>query len=92
MLVRGYLNDTRKSLTQLALPPPCRLTEIMKPDDPRENCLKIMEAKHAEMRDLVNGGTFHSFFRTELPNGENMISERYALAIKSDKDKENDTK
>ena len=47
----------------------------------------MIEAKYAEIRDLVNKGTFRAFLRTELPDGANLITARYVLAIKSEEDK-----
>ena len=88
MISLGYLNYTIQSLTLFAGPPQCHLTEIIKPNDPRANCPKMIEAKYAEIRDLVNRGTFRAVLRTELPDGANLITARYVLAIKSDEDKE----
>ena len=48
----------------------------------------MIEAKYAEIRDLINRGTFRAILRIELPNGANPITERYFLAIKSEEDKE----
>ena len=48
----------------------------------------MIQDKYAEIRDLVNGGTFRAVFRAELPDGTNLITTRHALAIKSDEDKE----
>ena len=65
-----------------------RLTEIIKPNDPIANCPKTIEAKYAEIRDLVNKDAFRAVLRTQLPDGENLITARYVFAIKSDEDKE----
>ena len=64
------------------------LTEIIKPNDPRANFTKIIEAKYSEIRDLINRGNFLAVLRTELPDGTNLITAGYVLAIKSDEDKE----
>ena len=48
----------------------------------------MIEAKYTEIRDLVNRTTFRAVLRTELPDGANLVSERYVFAIKSDKNKE----
>ena len=48
----------------------------------------MTEARYAEIRDLINRGTFRSVLRAELPDGANLITARYVLAIKSDEDKE----
>ena len=91
MISLGYLNDTRQSLTRFAESPQCRLIEIFKPNDPRANCSKMIEAKYAEIRDLVDRGTFQDVLRTELPDGANLIT-RYALAINKMKIEKNDTR
>ena len=48
----------------------------------------MIEAKHAEIRDLVIRGTLRAVLRTKLPDGENLITAKYVRAIKSDEDKE----
>ena len=48
----------------------------------------MKEAKLAEVRDLINRGTFRTVLRTELPEGANRMTVRYVLAIKSSEDKE----
>ena len=48
----------------------------------------MIEAKYAEIRDIVNRGIFRAVLRAELPYGANLITERYMLSIKSDEDKE----
>ena len=88
MIPLGYLNDISKSFTRFTGPPRCQVVEIIKPNNPRENCPKMMEAKYAEKRYLVSRGTFPASIRAELPVGANLITARYALTIKSDGDKE----
>ena len=88
MISIKYLNQTSQSLTLFTGSPQCRLTEIIKPSDPKANCPKMIEAKYAEIRDLINRGTFRAILRTELPYGANLIIARCFLAIKSDEDKE----
>ena len=41
MVFLGYFDDTSQSLTRFAGPPKCRLTEIIKPIDPRANCPRL---------------------------------------------------
>ena len=48
----------------------------------------MIEVKHAEILNLFYRGTFRVVLRTELPDGANLITTRYVLAIKSDEDKE----
>ena len=48
----------------------------------------MIEAKYAEIRDLVNRGIFRAALRTEIPDSANLITARYILAIESDEDKE----
>ena len=84
----GYLNETSQSLTRFPPPQQIRLTENIKPNYPRENWLKIIEAKYTEVRDLVNKGTFRDVLRAEPLDGVNLITTRYALAVKPNKDKE----
>ena len=48
----------------------------------------MIESKYAEIRDMVNSGTFRAVLRTELPDDANLIAARYILAVKSDEDKE----
>ena len=80
MISLGYLNNISRSLTLFAGTSQCRLTEIIKPNDPRENFLKMIEAKYAEIRDISNRGTFRAVLRTELPDGENLTIARYVLS------------
>ena len=48
----------------------------------------MIEAKYAEIRDLINTGTFRAVLRTELLDSANLTTARHFLAIKSDEDKE----
>ena len=48
----------------------------------------MLEAKYAEIRDMVNRSTFRAVLRAEFPDGTNLITGRHVLAIKSDEDKE----
>ena len=48
----------------------------------------MIEAKYAEIRDMVNRGTFRAVLKTELQYYANLITARYVLAIKSDEYKE----
>ena len=88
MNAHGYLNDTSQSFTLFAGPLQYHLTENIKPNDPRTNYPKVIEAKYALIRYLVNRGTFRVVLRAELPDGTNLIQTGYVLAIKSDEDKE----
>ena len=62
--------------------------EIIKPNDPKANDPKIIEAGYVEMRDLISRGTYRVKLRTERPDGASFITARYAFAIKSDEVKE----
>ena len=84
----GHLNETSQSRTLLAESSQCYLTEIIKPNDPRENYCMTIEAKYVEIRDLLNRSTFRAVLSTELPEGANLTKARYNLAVKSDKNKE----
>ena len=88
MISIAYLNQTSQSLTLFTGSPQCRLTEIIKPSDPRANCTKMIEAKYAEIRDLIKRGTFRAVLRAELSDSANLITSRYVLAIKSEENKE----
>ena len=48
----------------------------------------MIEAKYAEIRNLVDIGTFRAVLQTEFPDGVNMITARYILSIKYNKDQE----
>ena len=87
MISLGYLSDTRHSPIRFTAPFQCWFTEIIKPNDPRENCPKIMETKYAKKRDLINTDSFRAVLRTELPDGANLITARYVLAINFDEKK-----
>ena len=71
-------------------PPQCWLTEIKEQNDQRVNSSRIIEAKYVEIRDLINRGTFRNVLRTELTENTKMITERFILVIKSNKDKGKD--
>ena len=60
MIYIGSLNYTSQLSTQFAGPQQCHLTETMKPDDSRANCPIMIEAKYAEIRDLIDRGTFRA--------------------------------
>ena len=46
----------------------------------------MIEAKYAGIRDLVNRGNYRAVLRTELSDGEILITARNVFAIKSDED------
>ena len=71
-----HFYDTSRSFTRFVGPLRCRLTEIIKPNDPRANCSKMIESKHAEIRDLDKRGTFRAFLRTELPYWANLYESK----------------
>ena len=48
----------------------------------------MIEDKHADIRDLVNRGTFRAAFRIDLPDGANVFTAICDLAMKTDKAKE----
>ena len=48
----------------------------------------MIEAKYAEIRDLIIGETLRVVLRTELSDAANLITERFFHAIKSDEDQE----
>ena len=52
----------------------------------------MIEAKYAEIQDLVNRGTFRAVLRTELPDSASLIAARYVIGIKQTKIKKNDTR
>ena len=81
MISLGYHNDTSQSLTLFAGPPRCHLTEIIKPNDPKANRPKMIEAKYAEIRALVKRANIRAELRTGLPDGANLETARYVLAI-----------
>ena len=88
MISLGYFNDTSQSLILFAGTSQRHLTEIIKPNDPRENCPNMKEAKYAEIRDLVKRASFRAVLRTELSDGTSLIAARCVLAIKSDEGEE----
>ena len=87
MISLRYLKDIRYSLTRFYGPTQCWLTKIIKPNIPRENHPKMIEAKFAEISDLINRGTFRAILRIEVPDGANMITARKVFSTKSDQDK-----
>ena len=48
----------------------------------------MIQAKYAEIHDLISRGTFRGFLRTELPNSASMMTATYLLDRKSNEDKE----
>ena len=54
----------------------------------KSNLPRMIEAKYAEILDLVNRCTFRAVFIAELPDGANLITVRYVVSIKSDEYKE----
>ena len=84
-----YLGDSRHSLTILAGSSQFRLMEIIKPNDPRANWSKMIEAKYSEIRYLSNRGSLRAVLRAELPDSANMITERYFLSVNQTKEKKN---
>ena len=82
MISLGYLNDTSQSLTLIAGSSQCYFTETLKSNDPRANCSKTIEAKYAEILDLVGRDTFRAMLRTVLSDGASLITARNFLAIK----------
>ena len=83
-----YHQQVRSSSQKYNGPHLCWLTEVIKQKNPRANCPKMMDAKYAKIRDLINRGTFRAVLRIELHECENMITTRYVLRIKSNEDKE----
>ena len=65
---------------------PVCLTEVIDKSDPRAHSTEMREAKRAEVQELLKRGTFKEIFRSEVPNGANVLSARFVLAIKSNAD------
>ena len=82
------LEHTQRSLRQYLGPSNCWLTEVIKENNLGANNPKIIEIKQKEIRDLISRGTFSEALRTELPDGANMITAGYVLAMKSEGGKE----
>ena len=88
MISLGYLNDISQSFTQFTGPTQCWLSGIIKQNDPKANCPKIIKSRYAEIRDLVSKDILRAILRAKLPDGANMITVRFVLAKKSGEDKE----
>ena len=52
----------------------CCLTGFIKQNDPGANSHKMIEKKHAEVRDFISRGTFRDVLGTEQPDCANMIT------------------
>ena len=65
---------------------PVYLTEVIDKSDPRAHSTEMREAKRAEVQELLKRGIFKVILRSELPNGANLLSTRFVLAIKSNAD------
>ena len=76
MISLEYLSNTRNSVTRFAGTSQRQLIQIIKQNGPRPNCPENLDAKYAEIRELVNRGTFRSFFRAELPYDTNLRQAR----------------
>ena len=59
------------------------LTEILNPNDPRSDSIEMGEAKKAEIRSLLERGTFKVILREDIPRDGNVLSGRFVLTIKS---------
>lgn len=64
------------------------LTEVLDPTDPRTSSIQMTTAKRAEIRGLLERGTFRIILREEVPPDANVLPGRFVLAIKSTEDGE----
>ena len=59
------------------------LTEVISEKDPRAEHAEMYEARRAEIRNLMERGTFKVIPRESVPPGANVLPGRFVLAIKS---------
>ena len=62
------------------------LTEVLSPNDPRASSARMSEAKKAEIKGLLERGTFKVILREEVPPNANVLPGRFVLSIKSTED------
>ena len=67
-------------------PPECNLTEIIHKDDPRAKDPRMLKVIAEELRDLLKRSTFKVVIKEEIPDGSNVLTARFFLAIKSKED------
>jgi len=64
------------------------LTEVISNQDPRASAPEMAEAKRAEIRGLLERGTFKVILREEIPKDANVLPGRFVMSIKSSEDGE----
>ena len=62
------------------------LTEMISDKDPRASCPEMTAAKKAEIRNLLERGTFKVVIKKDVPPNANVLPGRFVLAIKSTED------
>ena len=63
-------------------------TEIVQASDPPATGPRMFEAKYSESGDLICRGTFKVILKQEVPEGANVLTAQFVLAIKSTVDGE----
>ena len=71
---------------ELETPCDVLLTEIITPGDPRSYSPEMTAAKKAEIKSLLDRGTFKVILQEELPPDGHILPGRFVLAIKSTDD------
>lgn len=61
-------------------------TEVLDRGDPRANSPKMVEAKRAEIPNLLKRGTFKIVLKEGVPQDTNVLPGRFVLAVKSTED------
>ena len=62
------------------------MTEVIKDNEPQAKSPEMIRIISSEVRDLLKRGTFKVLLQEELPDGANVLTARFVLAIKSNAD------
>ena len=87
---RAFLLDVQRSLKGFATEESedAFLTEVLTPNDPRSSSSRMTDAKRAEIKGLLERGTFKVILREEIPPNGNVLPGRFVLSLKSTEDGE----
>ena len=82
---RAFLLDVQRSLKGFATEESedAFLTEVLNPNDPRSSSSRMTDAKRAEIKGIMERGTFKVILREEIPPNGNVLPGRFVLSIKS---------
>lgn len=84
----AFLVDIQKGLKIYSKEEPNEvlLTEFLTSNDPRASSPRMTEAKGAEIKGLLERGTFKAILRKEIPPNRNVLPGRFVIGLKSTED------